>query len=331
MTNEALSKENNSNAKSIRDGFGEGLLEAGKNNPDLVVLTADLEESTRVNLFAREFKDRFFEVGVAEQALVTIASGMANYGKVAVATSFGVFVPGRCLEQIRTTIAINNLPVVLVGSHGGFSAGADGATHQALEDIAITRTLPNMTVIVPCDFWEAKKAIIEVVKLKKPVYLRLEREGFDLLTDEKTDFKIGKALVLKDSKEPQITFFGYGSILSEVLKAASLLEDSGIASRVVNISTIKPIDRDEILHSARISGCLVSVEAHQKAGGLGSAIAEVLSSNFPVPLEIMGADDSFGESGKPFELLEKHHLTAPFIKERAMLALQRKTDNFLYR
>ena len=315
--------------KSIRDGFGEGLVEAAKNNKEIVVLTADLEESTRVSGFAKEFPERFFEVGVAEQALVTIASGVANYGKIAVATSFSVFVPGRCLEQIRTTIAINNLPVVLVGSHGGFSAGADGVTHQALEDIAITRSLPNMTVVAPADFYEAKKAIISLLNLKAPSYLRLERDASPFLTEESSSFEVGKARVLKEARDPQITFFGYGSILSEVMRAALELENSGIETRVVNVSTIKPLDEEEIIRSARVSKCLVSVEVHQKAGGLGSAIAEVLASNFAVPLEIVAVDDSFGESGKRDELLKKHHLTSGDIKERAMLALQRKSEHIL--
>lgn len=315
--------------KAIRDGFGEGLVEAAEENKDVVVLTADLEDSTRVLGFKEKFPERFFEVGVAEQALVAIASGMANCGKVAVATSFAVFVPGRCFEQIRTTIAINNLPVVLVGSHSGFSAGADGATHQALEDVALMRSLPNMKVVAPCDFYEAKKAIFSLSQLKTPSYLRLERDKTAVLTNESDTFNIGKASILKESKDPQITFFGYGSILSEVLKAALELDEEGIKTRVVNMHTIKPLDEKEVIHSARISRCLVSVEVHQKAGGLGSAIAEILVSNFPCPLEIVAVEDSFGESGKQNELLKKHHLTSDDIKERAILALKRKNDNIL--
>lgn len=312
--------------KSIRDGFGEGLLEAGRENKDLVVLTADLEESTRVHFFAKEFPERFFEVGVAEQALVAVASGLANYGKTAVATSFGVFVPGRALEQIRTTIAINDLPVILVGSHGGFSAGADGATHQALEDIAIMQSLPNMNVLAPCDFWQAKKAIILASNTKKPFYIRLERENTALLTEEDFDFVLGGSLFLKESKKPEVGIVGYGSILSEALVASSLLEKEGIESSVLNCYSIKPLDTFAILSLAKLAGCLVVVEEHQRIGGLGSTIVEILSASFPVPVEIIAVGDKFGESGSQKELREKYNLTAKNIKEKAVEVIKRKNN-----
>ncbi len=314
--------------KSIRDGFGEGLLEAGRINEDLVVLTADLEESTRVHLFAKEFPDRFFEVGVAEQALVTVASGLANYGKTAVAASFGVFVPGRAVEQIRTTIAINNLPVILVGSHGGFSAGADGATHQALEDVAIMQSLPNFAVLAPCDFEQAKKAIIVASEYKKPFYIRLERENTPLMTDNNSEFKVGGSLFLKKAKNPQVAIVGYGSILSEALEAASFLEEEGIEVSVLNCYSIKPLDSFTILSLAKLAGCLVTVEEHQKNGGLGSAVLQVVSENYPVPVGIVGVDDKFGGSGTQKQLREKYGLTAKDIKEKAIELIRKKNSFF---
>lgn len=312
--------------KSIRDGFGEGLVKAGRLNNNLVVLTADLEESTRVHLFAREFPSRFFEVGVAEQALVTVASGLANYGKTVVATSFGVFVPGRAVEQIRTTIAINNLLVVLVGSHGGFSAGADGATHQALEDVAIMQSLPNFNILAPCDFWQAQKAIVAASEGKKPFYIRLERENTPLLTDENSEFKVGGSLFLKQEKNPEVTIVGYGSILSEALEAALLLEKDGIKVSVLNCYSIKPIDSFTILSLAKISGCLVVVEEHQKTGGLGSLVSQIVSENYPVPIEFVAVEGKFGESGSQKELREKYGLTAKNIKEKAIEAMRKKNS-----
>jgi transketolase len=312
--------------KSIRDGFGEGLLEVARQDDSVVVLTADLEESTRVSGFASEFPNRFFEVGVAEQALVSIASGVANYGKTPVATSFGVFVPGRAVEQIRTTIAINNFPVVLVGSHGGFSAGYDGATHQALEDIAITRSLPNMNVLVPCDFWQAKKAIKLALKEKKPFYIRLERENTPLLTDENSDFVLGGSLFLKKSKDPLVGIIGFGSLLSEALLAHQLLESDGVESSVLNCYSVSPLDESAVLSLARQAGCLVVVEEHQKSGGLFSAVSEVLSSNFPVPIESVSVPGVFGESGSQSQLREKYGITALSIKEKALSVIQRKNN-----
>jgi len=310
--------------KSTREGFGEGLVLVGEKNPEVVVLTADLKDSTKVSGFAKKFPGRFFDVGVAEQALVTIASGMANYGKIPVVTSFAVFSPGRCLEQIRTTIAMNNFPVIIVGSHTGFSAGLDGATHQALEDIAIMRTIPNMTVVSPCDFYEAKKAIMEAVSLGGPVYLRLERDATPIITKEDSKFKIGIIDTLKDAKDPQVALIATGPILSEVITAANRLEKNGIFSLVLNCHTIKPLDTQTIIHAAKIAGCAVAVEVHQKAGGLGSAVSEVLSQNFPVPVELVGVSDLFGESGKPNELLKKHKLALEGIVEAAKRVIKRK-------
>ncbi len=312
--------------KSIRDGFGEGLVEAGRKNKDLVVLTADLEESTRVHLFAKEFPDRFFEVGVAEQALVTVASGLANYGKTAVASSFGVFVPGRVLEQIRTTIAINNLPVILVGSHGGFSAGADGATHQALEDVSIMSSLPNFNVLAPCDFWQAKKAILAATEERKPFYIRLERENTPVLTSENSDFKIGGSLFLKKAKNPEVAIMGYGSVLSEALETSFLLEKEGIETSVLNCYSVKPLDSFTILSLAKLAGGLVVVEEHQKNGGLESFVCQLVSENYPVPVEVVAVDDKFGESGTQTDLREKYGLTARNIKEKTIEVIKKKNN-----
>ena len=312
--------------KSTRDGFGEGLIEISGKNPNVVVLTADLKDSTRVFSFANKFPDRFIDVGVAEQALVTIASGMANYGKIPVVTSFAVFVPGRCLEQIRTTIAMNNLPVVIVGSHTGFSAGADGATHQALEDISLMRTLPNMTVITPCDYIEAKKAIVEAVGLGGPVYLRVERDPTPIITQENSKFKIGRIDILNEPKDPRVAIIATGPILSAAVLAAKKLDKIGISALVLNCHTVKPLDTQTIIHAAKITGAVVTVEVHQKAGGLGSVVSEVLSQNFAVPIEMVGVNDSFGGSGKPNELLKKFGITTEGVLETAKKVIRRKLN-----
>jgi transketolase len=313
-------------SKSTRDGFGEGLLEAGETNPDVVVLTADLEGSTRVLAFKERFPDRFFEVGVAEQALVTIASGMANYGKIPFATSFAIFSPGRNWEQIRTTIALNDVPVKVVGSHAGLSASADGATHQALEDIALMRSLPNMVVVSPCDWLEAKKAVFEIAKNGKPSYLRLFRQATPVITNKEDNLEIGKVNTLLESKDPRVAIIGCGPILSEALVAARKLKKLGISSTVLNCHTIKPMDEQAIIHAAKIAGAIVAVEEHQLAGGLGSAVAEVLANNFPVPIEFVGVKDAFGESGTYRQLLKKHNLTSEGIVAAVKRAVRRKNE-----
>jgi transketolase len=332
--------------KSTRDGFGEGLVEIGDREKDVVVLTADLEESTRVLAFKEKFPERFFEVGVAEQALVTIASGMANYGKIPFATSFSVFSPGRNWEQIRTTIALNDVPVKIVGTHAGFSASADGATHQALEDIAMMRVLPNMVVFSPCDALEAKKAVLAIAKNNKPTYLRLFREATSILTKEEDGFEIGKITLMRDSvtnskskilNSKQIPNIKYqipnsvaiiscGPILAGVLNAAKKLEKLGIACIVLNCHTIKPIDEQAVIHAAKIAGAIVTVEEHQVAGGLGSAVSEVLARNFPVPIEFVGVKDVFGESGTYKQLLKKHSLTSEGIVAAVKKAVRRKNE-----
>lgn len=290
-----------------RNGYGEGLIIAGEENPNVVALCADLTESTRTEGFKNKFPDRFVEIGVAEQNLATVASGMASVGKIPFITSYATFSPGRNWEQIRTTICYNNQPVKIIGSHAGISVGPDGATHQALEDIAITRTLPNMVVISPSDSIEAKKATIEMAKLNKPCYMRLSREKVPVVTTDKTPFKIGKAEVFWTGIDA--TIIATGQMVYYALKAANELYKQEISVRVINLHTIKPLDKEEIILAAEETGAVVTVEEHQVMGGMGSAVAEVLSQNFPVPLKIIGIQDHFGESGEPEELLKKYGLT----------------------
>jgi len=311
--------------KSTRDGFGEGIIEAGERNEKVIVLTADLKDSTRVVDFQKRFPKRFFDIGVAEQALVTVASGMANYGKIPFATSFSIFSPGRNWEQIRTTVCLNNVPVKIVGSHSGLSASSDGGSHQALEDIAMMRTLPNMEVVSPCDFEETKKAVMAIAETKNPAYLRLSRMDSPAVTSKDTPFKLGKINTVHEDKNPKVAIIATGPILFEALKAAEQLKKTKyIGSIVLNCHTIKPIDEQEIVHAAKIAGAVVVVEEHQIAGGLGSLVSEILAKNFPIPVEFVGVKDAFGESGTYQELLEKHKLTAKYIEQSVKVAIQRK-------
>ncbi len=316
----------NKKFKSIRDGFGEALVEVGEKDKNVVVLTADLKESTRVNLFAEKFPERFIEVGVAEQALVTIASGMAAEGKVPFTTSYAVFSPGRTLDQIRTTVCLNNVPVKIVGAHAGLGAGSYGSTHQALEDIALMRTLPNMIVVVPCDFEEAKKATHEIAKNKKPTYLRLARQASGVVTKERSAFRIGRAEILRQSKSPQVAIIACGTMVYEALLAANELEKRGIETIVVNNHTVKPMDERTIIRSAKTTGAVVTAEEHQIDGGMGSAVAEILSRNFPVPIEFIGVPNCFGESGKPEELFKKFKMTSKDIIEAVKRVILRKNS-----
>jgi transketolase len=293
---------------SLREGFGKGLVIAGEEDKNVVALTADLRESTKLTPFIEKFSERFFEVGVAEQILVTIASGMAACGKIPFTTSYAIFSPGRNWEQIRTTICLNDVPVKIVGSHGGLNVGADGSSHQALEDIAMMRTLPNMVVVVPCDSEEAKKATLAVAKNSKPTYLRLNREKSAVFTSEKTPFAIGKAEMFWEGKDPQVAIVAAGPLVYDSLLAAKSLKKRGIETLVLNCHTIKPIDEQAIIHAAKICEAVVTVEDHQIAGGLGGAVAEVLAKNYPTPIEFVGVKDSFGESGKAKELMEKYGL-----------------------
>lgn len=307
-----------------RDGYGQGLVEAGEAGGNVMVLCADLAESTRSNLFKEKFPDRFIEIGVAEQNLVTVASGMANYGKIPFCSSFAVFSPGRNWEQIRTTIAINDVPVKIAGSHAGVTVGEDGATHQALEDIAFMRVLPNMTVIVPCDFEETKKATLAAATNGKPTYIRFGRPKTAEITTSETPFEIGKALTLWESDSPQVAIIACGLLIYEALKAARQLEKEGVGSMVINNHTIKPMDEETIIAAAKKCGAVVTVEEHQIAGGMGSAVAEVLAKNYPVPMEFVGMDDQFGESGKSEELLAKFKMTEVDIVDAVKKVIGRK-------
>ena len=311
---------------STRNGYGEGLVEAGEKDENVVVLCADLTVSTRSHFFQDKFPNRFIEVGVAEQALATIAAGMANYGKIPFISSFAAFSPGRNWEQIRTTVALNNVPVKIGGSHAGISVGLDGTTHQALEDIAIMRTMPNMIVVAPSDAIETKKAVIEAAKNGKPTYIRFARPKTPVFTTDKTPFKVGKAEILWESKSPQVAIIACGFLVYEALLAARELEKSKIEVLVINSHTIKPMDEQAIIRAAKITGAVVTVEEHQVAGGLGGAVSEVLSRNFPAPIEFIGMPDSFGESGKADELLEKYGMKAKHIVKAVKTVIKRKVE-----
>ena len=310
-----------------RNGYGEGLVEAGENDKSVVVLCADLADSTRSSYFKKKFPKRFVEVGVAEQALATVASGMAAYGKIPFISSYAVFSPGRNWEQIRTTISLNDVPVNIGGAHAGISVGPDGATHQALEDIALMRVIPNMVVLAPCDSIETKKAVLAAAKNKKPTYVRFAKEETEVMTTKETPFEIGKAEVYWESKDPKVAIIACGPLVYEALKAAKKLEDkSKIDVLIINCHTIKPIDEQVVINAAKITGAVVTVEEHQINGGLGSAVSEVLSKNFPTPMEFVGMPDSFGESGKPRELLKKYKMTSQDITLAVKRAIRKKGD-----
>lgn len=344
----------------IRKGFGEGLVEAAKQNTHIVGLCADLTESTQMHLFKKEFPNRFVEIGIAEQNLASVASGMSAMGKLPYITSYAMFSPGRNWEQIRTTICYNDRKVIIAGSHAGVSVGPDGGTHQAIEDIALMRVIPNMTVIVPCDVHEARKATIAVSKTKEqggidtPVYIRLAREKTPIITSEDTPFEIGKAHIFfeldtdrfiqmksKNGSESTATFkldsethdirhdvgiISSGPLLHQALLVAHELEQKGVAVKVMNLATIKPLDEQAIIALAKETGALVTVEEHQIAGGVGSAVAELLAKHIPVPIEFIGVKDRFGQSGTPDELIKEYGMGKEHIEEVVRLVLKRKTS-----
>lgn len=307
-----------------RDGFGKGLVEAGEKNKEVVALCADLAESTRMHWFAEKFPKRYIELGVAEQNLATVASGLANYGKIPFIASYATFSPGRNNEQIRTTISLNNVSVKIVGSHAGVSVGPDGATHQALEDIALMRVQPNMTVLVPCDCEEARKATIASAEYDGPVYIRLARAGSPSFTTKETPFEIGKAQVLFESIKPQVVIIATGNLVYNALLAGKGLQDENIGVIVVNNHTIKPLDEDTIIEQVKKVGAVVTVEEHQITGGAGSAISELLSQKYPVPIEFIGVRDKFGQSGEPNELIEYYGMGVSAIKEAVKKVIKRK-------
>ncbi len=310
----------------IRKGFGEGLVVAAEADMNVVGLCADLTESTQMYLFKEKFPTRFLEIGIAEQNLAAVASGMAAMGKVPFITSYAMFSPGRNWEQIRTTIAYNYRPVKIAGSHAGVSVGPDGGTHQAIEDIAITRVMPRMVVLSPCDAIEARKAIVAAAKTTTPVYIRLARDKTPIITSDQTPFTIGKAEVYFAPKEGKavVGIVATGALLHKALSAAQELENEGVAVKVVNLATIKPLDEQAIWTLAQETGAIVTVEEHQIAGGMGSAVAECLAQHAPVPVEFIGVRDQFGQSGTPAELIEHYGMGVSHIKAAVEKVLLRK-------
>lgn len=295
----------------IRKGFGRGLKKAGELDPNVVAACADLTDSTQMSLFKEAFPDRFIEVGVAEQNLVTVGAGLAAMGKIPFVSSYAAFSPGRNWEQIRTTICLNDRPVNIVGSHAGVSVGPDGATHQMLEDIALMRVLPNMVVVVPGDSLEAEKATIALAKDKRPSYLRLAREASPIISSPDSPFQIGKAYIYRTGTD--ITIVATGIMTAQAIEAADKLAKTGISAEVVHVPTIKPLDNVVILASAKKTKHVITIEEAQIAGGLGGAVSELLGEHLPTKIKRMGIQDRFGESGKPDELLEHFGLTSKHI------------------
>lgn len=289
---------------AIRTGFGEGLVCAGEADARVVVLCGDLTDSAQAAPFKKKFPERFVELGVAEQNMASVASGMAAMGKIPFITSYAMFSPGRNWEQVRTTICYNNRPVKIAGSHAGVSVGPDGGTHQAIEDIAITRVIPRMMVVCPCDAIEARKATVAAVSTGTPVYLRLAREKTPLMTTDDTPFEIGRAQIVWASDAPKVGLIACGALLHKALLAAAALREEGVEVDVMNLSTIKPLDEAAIVALARRTGRIVTVEEHQIRAGMGSAVAECLARHYPVPMRFIGVDDKFGQSGTPEELIE---------------------------
>ncbi len=305
-----------------RQGFGEAVVELGKENPDVVVLTADLADSTKVGAFKKEFPERFFEVGVAEQNLMGVAAGLALSGKVPFISSYATFSPGRNWDQLRVSVVYSKANVKIAGAHTGVSVGPDGATHQALEDIAITRVLPGLVVLAPCDYLQTKKATIAMGKYIGPAYIRFTREKSPVFTTDQTDFEIGKAQVFREGND--VVVIGCGPVLYNAMLVAEELSKEGLSVMVINNHTIKPMDTKTIVNAAKHCGAVVTLEEHQVMGGMGSAVAEVLAKECPVPIEFVGMQDSFGESGAPDELIEKYGMGRLAIKDAIKKAIKRK-------
>ncbi len=310
--------------RAVRDGFGQGLVELAGYDERVVVLCADVAESTRVQAFRERFPDRYIEVGVAEQNMAGIASGLAASGKRPFIVSYAVFSPGRNWEQIRTTIALNDVPVVIVGMHAGVSVGEDGATHQALEDITLMRVLPNMRVIVPADAEEARKAVHVSVAQAQPTYLRCARERTPLFTTDLSPFSIGVAEYLYLPEDPDVVLIGAGPILHDAILVACALGTRGVRASVLNVHSIKPMDISRVLEALQHAGAAVTLEDHQILGGLGSTIAEIAVQNRPVPIEMVAVHDRFGQSGKPHELRGEYRLDRAAIEQAVHRVLERK-------
>ncbi len=308
--------------KATRDGYGEAILILGEKNPQVVVLDADTASSTRTGAFAKRFPERFFNIGISEQDLIGVAAGLAASGKIPFATAYSVFITGKGWDQIRHSVCYSNLNVKIVGSHAGIVTGPDGATHQALEDVALMRCLPRMKIIVPCDALEAKKATLAAAEIYGPLYLRLIREPLPAVTDESSRFEIGKANILREGDD--LAIIASGSMVWEALKAAEILSPEGVQARVINLHTIKPIDEETIISAAKECGAIVTAEEHQIYAGMGSAVAEVVVRNYPVPMGIIGIKDRFGGSGEAEELLRAYGLKATDIVLSAKDVLTRK-------
>ena len=308
-----------------RQGWADALIELGTENPNIMVLDADLSKSTLTCQFRDKFPDRFVNVGIAEQNMINIAGGLSLMGYIPFVCTYGVFVSGRAWEQIRTTTCINKLNVKLGGAHGGVSVGPDGATHQALEEIALMRCLPNMTVLVPADYHETRKAVIAAAKINGPVYIRFGREKVPVITTADTPFEVEKAMVMEEGSD--VTIVACGAMVAEALQAKDILAEKDISAEVINLHTIKPIDSETIIASVRKTGALVTAEEHQIMGGMGSAVLEIIAQNFPVPAEMVGVIDTFGESGTPDELMIKYGLKSANIVEKAEKVIARKHAN----
>ncbi|MEK7648507.1 MAG: transketolase C-terminal domain-containing protein [Patescibacteria group bacterium] len=327
MVNKALLLNTNLFSKDVeqiptRNGYGDTLLELGKTNPNVVVLTGDLAESTRVLEFAKRYPERFVECGVAEQNMTGIAAGLALSGKIPFISSYAVFSPGRSWDQVRVSVAINRANVKIAGAHSGISVGPDGATHQALEDIAIMRVLPNMIVIVPCDYEETRKATLAAAAFQGPVYFRFAREKTPVITTTKTPFTIGKAELFRKGRD--VSIIACGPLVYQSLVAAQELSLQGIDCEVINNHTIKPLDEKTLMASVRKTQCAVTVEEHQTVAGAGSAACELFSQKYPIPIEMIGMPNTFGESGQPHELLEKYGMSVKAIKAAVRKVLRRE-------
>ena len=312
--------------KPTRHGFGHALVELGEKYENVVVLGADITGSVMTSFFKEKFPDRFFSIGIAEANATTIAVGLALSGKIPFFSSYSAFASFRNADQLRISVCYNEANVKIGGGHSGITVGPDGATHQSLEEIALLRTLPNMTLIVPCDYEETRKATIAVGEMIGPAYIRFGRSAVPMFTDKDTPFEIGKAQLFREGED--VAIIACGILVWEALQAAEILAEKGISARVVNSPSIKPFDVKTITDAAMQCGCVVTAEEHQVHGGLGGAVAEVLAKNYPVPIEFVGMRDTFGTSGEPEELMEKFGLTAPTIVEAAMVAIKRKTNGF---
>jgi transketolase len=310
------------NEKETRAGFGEGILEVGRKNPNVIALTADLLGSMKLNAFIKEFPDRFVQCGIAEANMIGIAAGMTIGGKIPYTTTFANFSTGRVYDQIRQSVAYSNKNVKICASHAGLTLGEDGATHQILEDIGMMKMLPGMTVIVPCDFNQTKAATIAIADYEGPVYLRFGRPKWPNFTAEDQKFEVGKAQLLHEGTD--ITLFACGHMVWIAVEAGKILEERGYSVEIINIHTIKPLDEEAVLRSITKTGCAVTAEEHNVLGGLGDSIAQVAARHMPIPIEYVGTKDTFGESGKPLDLLKKYGLDTEHIVAAAEKAIARK-------